>query len=173
MGKSKNMKKTFYLPKYYTIEIEIETGFVKINSNSKHAKGRELKQKINSKGYLVVSMNSKTYHIHSLVAKFILGDRPTGLCVNHIDGNKLNNSSSNLEYITLAENTKHSIRTGLHICNTPEKMGRYIDGRCKDSTKYKHDWYIQNKEKVLERVKNNYNAKKQQRIENQKKEALL
>lgn len=167
------MKKTFYLPKYYTIEIETETGETKVYSSSKHAKGRELNKKINSKGYLIVNMNSKTYLIHSLVAKFILGERPSGLCINHIDGNKLNNAPSNLEYVTLAENTKHSIRTGLHICNTPEKMGRYIDGRCKDSTKYKHDWYIQNRQKVLDRVKNNYYAKKQQRNNNKKEETLL
>jgi hypothetical protein len=88
------MKKTFYLPKYYTIEIEVETGFVEIYSSSKHAKGRELKQKTNNKGYLIANMNSRTYPIHSLVAKFILGERPHGLCVNHIDGNKLNTSAS-------------------------------------------------------------------------------
>jgi hypothetical protein len=167
------MKKTFYLPKYYTIEIETETGETKVYSSSKHAKGRELNKKINSKGYLIVNLNSRTYSIHSLVAKFILGERPSGLCINHIDGNKLNNAPYNLEYITLAENTKHSIKAGLHICNRPELMGRYIDGRCKDPVKYKHDWYIQNKQQVLERVKKNYYAKKQQRIENSKKETLL
>lgn len=173
MGKSKNMKKTFYLPKYYTIEIETETGQVEIYSSSKHAKGRQLKQKSNNDGYLIANMNSRTYPIHSLVAKFILGDRPHGLCVNHIDGNKLNNAPTNLEYVTLAENTKHSMRTGLHICNRPEQLSTYKDGRTRDKVKYKHEWYIQNKQRILERVKKNYNDKKQQRLENTKKEALL
>lgn len=172
MVKSKNMTKTFYLPKYYEILIETETGIVEIYSNSKHAKGRQLKQSLNNDGYLIVNMNRKTYPIHSLVAKFIIGERPQGLCVNHIDGNKLNNAASNLEYVTLAENTKHSIRTGLHVCNRPQEMGRYIDGRCKDNKKYKHDWYILNRQKVLERVKKNYNDKKQL-VENEKKKTLL
>jgi hypothetical protein len=167
------MKKTFNFPKYYTIEIESETGEVEIYSSSKHAKGKKLKQTINHNGYLITFMNGKTHLIHSIVAKYILGERPHGLCVNHIDGNKLNNAPVNLEYITLAENTKHSMKMGLHIANRPELLSTYKDGRTRDKVKYKHEWYTQNKQQVLERVKKNYYAKKQQRIENSKKEALL
>jgi hypothetical protein len=170
LEKSKNMKKTFYLPKYYQIEIEIETGEVNIYSNSKHAKGRLLSKSINNNGYLSVKMNNKTYSIHSLVAKFILGERPSGLCVNHIDGNKLNNAPSNLEYVTIAENTKHSMRMGLHIGNRPELINSYKDGRTRNKIQYKHDWYIQNRQKVLERVKNNYYAKKQQQQQQQQQQ---
>lgn len=146
----------FKLPKYYDIHIDNITGKVNVFSNSKHAKGRELKQRINNDGYLIINLNRKTYTIHSLVAKFILGERPTGLCINHIDGNKLNNKPDNLEYITISENTLHSIRNGMHICNRPELIGTYKDGRTRDKIKYKRDWYFQNRERILNKAKEWY-----------------
>ncbi len=172
MGKSNNMKQTFFLPKYYNIEIDTETGEVKIYSNSKHAKGRELLQHINSSGYLSVKLNNRNVPIHYLVTKFMIGEREKGLVVNHKDGNKFNNKVENLEYVTIRENILHSVRTGLHVCNRPEELGRYIDGRCRDQVKYKHDWYIKNKQQILQRVKKNYNDKKQ-RLKNQAETSLL
>lgn len=154
------MIKEFELPKYYKVLIDTETGNVKIFSNSKHAKGRELSQHVNNKGYLVIKLNNKNVSIHSLVAKFILGERPKNLVVNHINGNKLNNCPTNLEYITLSENTKHAIKCGLHICNSPELLPTYKDGRCKDIVKYKREWYFQNKERIIEKVKKRYYERK-------------
>jgi len=155
------MIKTFEFPKYYTIQINEETGEVKVFSNSKHAKGRELSQFFNPYGYLRVKMNNRSYEIHRLVSKFYLGDMSKGLCVNHKDGNKINNNPSNLEYITISENIKHSIRMGLHICNRPELMPTYKDGRTKDKVKYKHDWYMKNRERILLKTKQKYDATKQ------------
>lgn len=161
------MIKTFEFPKYYSIQINEETGEVKVFSNSKHAKGRELSQFLNPDGYLRVKMNNRGYDIHRIVTKFYLGDMPKGLCVNHKDGNKLNNRPSNLEYITISENVKHSIAMGLHVCNRPENIGTYIDGRTRDKVKYKHDWYMKNRERILLKLKNN--ATKQ----NKTKEIIL
>jgi hypothetical protein len=45
-----------------------------------------------------------------LVAHHFIGPRPDGLVINHIDGNKLNNIMSNLEYVTRSENTRHGVR---------------------------------------------------------------
>lgn len=155
------MIKMFKMPKYYDISINLETGEVKVFSNSKHAKGRELSQYKNKNGYLRIKLNNKNVFIHALVTKFILGERPKDYVVNHKDGVKTNNRPSNLEYVTLAENTKHSVRFGMHICNRPELMPTYKDGRCKDKVKYKHEWYLQNKERILEKVKKRYYDKKQ------------
>lgn len=155
------MVKRFDFPKYYVIEIDEDTGKVKVFSNSKHAKGRELSQYFNPDGYLRVNMNNRSYEIHRIVTKFYLGDMPKGLCVNHKDGNKLNNRPSNLEYITISENIKHAIKMGLHICNRPELMPTYKDGRTRDKVKYKHDWYMQNRERILLKTKQKYEAKKQ------------
>jgi hypothetical protein len=151
---------TFKIPKYYTCQIDDETGKVSIYSDSKHAKGRELSQFLCPNGYLRIKLNNKAKHIHSIVANHFLGERPKGLCVNHIDGNKLNNKPSNLEYVTITENIMHSIKTGLHICNRPELLPKYKDGRCKNQAEYKKNWYKANKDRILSKLKDKYYAKK-------------
>lgn len=66
----------------------------------------------NGNGYLIVSLKSnnkrKSFYIHRLVAAAFL-DKPDGCdVVNHIDFNKLNNSSDNLEWVTQKANVIHS-----------------------------------------------------------------
>lgn len=65
-------------------------------------------------GYLRVrlTINGKRigYSIHRLVAETFI-DNPHNLpVVNHIDGNKLNNNVTNLEWCTHSENTTHSYK---------------------------------------------------------------
>lgn len=69
------------------------------------------------RGYYFVSLyrQLKPFRIavHALVAQAFIGDRPKGFQVNHLDGNKLNNSFDNLEYCSPKENTRHAHATGL------------------------------------------------------------
>jgi hypothetical protein len=54
------------------------------------------------------------YHVHRLIALTFLGANPPGRHqVNHIDGNKQNNTVVNLEWCSPAENIHHSYRIGL------------------------------------------------------------
>lgn len=55
----------------------------------------------------------KHKYVHSLVMEHFVGKRPEGLVVNHIDGNKLNNHVSNLEYVTEGYNNAHAFAIGL------------------------------------------------------------
>ena len=50
----------------------------------------------------------KIYKIHRLLAEYFIPNPDNKPCVNHKDGNKLNNSLSNLEWATISENTKHA-----------------------------------------------------------------
>lgn len=54
-----------------------------------------------------------TRKIHYLITLAFFGEREIGIEVNHKDGNKMNNSISNLEYCTKSENIKHSVINGL------------------------------------------------------------
>lgn len=76
-------------------------------------RGNPLKPSINHRGYQIVNLmingKRKGIAVHTLVARaFCKGYNPE-LTVNHKDGIKTNNKASNLEWITLYENTQHAI----------------------------------------------------------------
>lgn len=51
--------------------------------------------------------------VHVLVASAFLPNTAGKPCVNHIDGDKSNNTAGNLEWVTYKENTQHAIKTNL------------------------------------------------------------
>lgn len=51
--------------------------------------------------------------VHRLVAQAFIPNNNGYPCVNHIDGDKLNNNYKNLEWITYRDNNKHAANTGL------------------------------------------------------------
>ena len=55
--------------------------------------------------------------IHRMVAKAYLDNPDNKEQINHIDGNKHNNSVDNLEYVTASENMKHAFANGLNKHN--------------------------------------------------------
>ena len=71
-----------------------------------------MKPSINPHGYKIVNLiiNGKRVgkQVHTLVARAFCDGYKEGLCVNHKDGNKLNNKAENLEWVSIAENNRHS-----------------------------------------------------------------
>lgn len=60
--------------------------------------------------YDEVSKKNVRVRVHRLVAETFLDNIENKLCVNHKDGNKINNNVSNLEWATYSENKEHSFR---------------------------------------------------------------
>ena len=69
--------------------------------------------KVNDNGYIRVYIQNKTYALHRLVALTFIENPESKEQVNHIDGNKLNNVVTNLEWNTCSENNLHKFQIGL------------------------------------------------------------
>lgn len=82
-----------------------------------NATGKCRKPSICKKGYAHITLSNKgnrvTHLVHRLVAEQYIPNPYNLTQVNHIDGNKLNNKTSNLEWVNASTNIVHSFSTGL------------------------------------------------------------
>lgn len=91
-------------------------------------KGRLLKCSVDKSGYKRVDLrvksklgtsSGKSVLLHRIVASTFIPGFGDDLVVNHIDGNKLNNNVSNLEWCTKEYNHKHAWKSG--FCDSQKK----------------------------------------------------
>ena len=79
--------------------------------------GRMIKAWVSDTGYVCVNLRkdkkAKPKKLHRLLMLSFIGPIEGKPVVNHIDGNKLNNDLSNLEWCTSSENNVHAIKTHL------------------------------------------------------------
>ena len=93
--------------------------------------GNIIKGDTNNIGYKRVWLYNpvkKRFFIHRLVALHFCEGYQDNLVVNHKDGNKLNNSSENLEWVTRSENDLHAYKLNLrqpHPCKFKHRIIAY------------------------------------------------
>lgn len=116
MGLSAHKKiKWVKLYKYGAYEIS-NTGLVrtyyKVGGNGSLDIPREMAQDITAK-YPRVTFKRVKYLVHRLVAEAFIPNPNNLPCVNHKDGNKLNNNVDNLEWVTRSQNINHAYKNNL------------------------------------------------------------
>lgn len=62
---------------------------------------------------LTTSQGKKGYSLHRLVAQTFIPNIDNKPYVNHIDGDKTNNSVTNLEWVSASENRRHALYSGI------------------------------------------------------------
>lgn len=95
---------------------------------------------ITKTGYRVISVLGYKEYCHRLAWIFVNGCKPD--CIDHINGDKLDNRIDNLRNTTKSENNKnqHVIRKGIHlgVSEYKTKSGTKFRATITEDGKYKH-----------------------------------
>ncbi|CAM8225625.1 NUMOD4 motif-containing HNH endonuclease [Enterobacter rongchengensis] len=114
---------------FYTVsESGLITSLARLTSDGRNIKERVLKPRT-VRGYAHVTLcnenGCKQLSVHRIVASHFLGSGAEGEVVNHIDGDKLNNTVSNLEWCTHSDNNIHALTHGLRVPKSGQNHHRF------------------------------------------------
>jgi len=98
------------------------------------------------------SMTKKAEFVHRIVFRAFIGDIPVGFQVDHIDGNKKNNSITNLQLLTQSENMKKAYEQGF----AKPSSGCFKKGHALCPTSFKKGHKPWNKGMEHDSYKNHY-----------------
>lgn len=114
-----------------------------VDKNGRRRKHRIMTKRINNDGYeevaTTINGETKIVRVHREVAMCFLENKENKETVNHIDGNKLNNHYSNLEWATRSEQMYHAYELELKKPHENQKlmakikMGKNVKAYSKES----------------------------------------
>lgn len=94
--------------------------------------GNPMKPQMDNKGYLRIQLRGPskengvaTFKVHRLVASHYIPNPNNLPQVDHIDGDKTNNSVDNLEWVSNEENQRRAKERGVYLKRTPVKILEY------------------------------------------------
>lgn len=79
-------------------------------------------------GYVVCNLHKKTFYVHRLVIMAFVGEIPIGSNVNHINGDKQNNTCVNLEILSFSDNHLHAFKV---LKRKPTSLGKFGKDHCR------------------------------------------
>lgn len=93
----------------------------------KNPKGKILGGSTHKDGYRFITIKGKQIPIHRIVAENFIENKYNKPFVNHKDGNKMNNSADNLEWVTQQENIQHSYKNKLQPSKVKTYKGKFTE----------------------------------------------
>ena len=94
--------------------------------NKKYLNNYNLIPMDNGKGYLRIKLTknnkSKRVMLHRIIAEAFVPNKLNKPVVNHINGNKKDNSLINLEWCTQSENCLHAVKIGIWGASNKKKI---------------------------------------------------
>lgn len=112
-------------------KIEYYEYYIDTEGNVYNNKNHILATSISNSGYKQVTLwkdnKGKSYYIHRLLATYYINNPNNYEQVNHIDGNKLNNALSNLEWCTRQYNTIHAIENKLKTYSNRLNYNEFVE----------------------------------------------
>lgn len=118
--------------------------------------------------YINLRKDNKTHfcRIHRLVAKTFIPNPDNLPCVNHKDGDRLNNRVDNLEWCTHQENINHAMKNNLHCYGTKNGASKLTEKEVKEIREMKGLLYQKDiaaaygvSKDLIWKIQNNYNWK--------------
>ncbi|WP_432804850.1 HNH endonuclease signature motif containing protein [Escherichia coli] len=81
------------------------------NISKEKPAGHIFKDKNRKTSYIIIRYQDKIYAAHRIIWEMFYGEIPSGMQIDHKDGNGLNNSIDNLRLVSLGENLKTNLNT--------------------------------------------------------------